>query len=403
MSQAKNAPRKLIVLGSTGSIGVSTLDVVRHLNETGQIPIQVTGLAAGKSVDTVIAQAREFNVKNIAMADQASADKVKDALPGVRVFSGPHASRLLVEETDATDVSAAVVGSAGLPAAIAAVKKGLRIGLANKETLVAAGEIVNPLVKKHKAVLLPVDSEHSAIFQCMEANTTGDMSNVKKIVLTASGGPFRTATKETIENATVAQALKHPTWTMGQKITIDSATMMNKALEVIEAHWLFDLPAEQIDVIIHPQSIAHSFVEFMDNSILAQMGPPDMKTPILYALTWPHRANNCSAAMDWKTLSKLEFFAPDHDRFPAINLAYRVIREGGTSGAIFNAANEIAVAAFLEQRIRFGRIVKLVEQALDAIPSQKADSLETILEADAKARDYVRQALVRESPAAARN
>jgi 1-deoxy-D-xylulose-5-phosphate reductoisomerase len=403
MAQAKNAPRKLIVLGSTGSIGVSTLEVVEHLNSTGQIPVQVTGLAAGKSVDAVIAQAKKFNVKNIAMADQASADKVKDALPGVRVFAGPHASRLLVEETDATDVSAAVVGSAGLPAAIAAVKKGLRIGLANKETLVAAGEIVNPLVKKHKAVLLPVDSEHSAIFQCMEANTTGDMSHVKKIVLTASGGPFRTATKETIENATVAQALKHPTWTMGQKITIDSATMMNKSLEVIEAHWLFDLPAEQIDVIIHPQSIAHSFVEFTDNSILAQMGPPDMKTPILYALTWPHRAVNCSAAMDWKTLSKLEFFAPDHDRFPSINLAYRVIRQGGTSGAIFNAANEIAVAAFLEQRIRFGRIVRLVEQALDAIPSQKADSLETILEADAKARDYVRQALLHEAPASVRN
>ncbi len=403
MAQAKNAPRKLIVLGSTGSIGVSTLEVVEHLNATGQIPIQVVGLAAGKSVDSVIAQARKFNVKNIAMADQASADKVKDALPGVRVFSGPDASRLLVEEVDATDVSAAVVGSAGLPAAIAAVKKGLRIGLANKETLVAAGEIVSPLVKKHKAVLLPVDSEHSAIFQCMEANTTGDMSHIKKIVLTASGGPFRTASKETIENATRAQALKHPTWVMGQKITIDSATMMNKSLEVIEAHWLFDLPAEQIDVIIHPQSIAHSFVEFTDNSVLAQMGPPDMKTPILYALTWPHRGVNCSAAMDWKALSKLEFFPPDHDRFPSINLAYRVIRAGGTSGAIFNAANEVAVAAFLEQHIRFGRIVRLVEQALDAIPSQKADSLETILEADAKAREYVRKALVHEAPASVRN
>jgi 1-deoxy-D-xylulose-5-phosphate reductoisomerase len=399
MAHGTDKNRKLIVLGSTGSIGVSTLQVVEHLTATGQMDIQVTGLAAGKSVDTVVAQARKFSVPFIAMADEASAAKVREALPGVTVFGGHDASRRLVEEAQATDVAAAVVGSAGLPATIAAVKKGLRIGLANKETLVAAGEIVSPLVKKHGAVLLPVDSEHSAIFQCMEANTTGNVRNIKKIILTASGGPFRTATKETIENATVAQALKHPTWTMGQKITIDSATMMNKALEVIEAHWLFDLPAEQIDVIIHPQSIAHSFVEFADNSILAQLGPPDMKTPILYAMTWPNRSNNCSAAMDWATLSKLEFFPPDHDRFPAINLAYRVIRAGGTAGAIFNAANEVAVAAFLEQKVRFGRIVKLVEQALDAIAVEKADSLETILQADRRARDFVHQQLTRESAA----
>ena len=223
------------------------------------------------------------------------------------------------------------------------------------------------------------------------AGTPGSEVNadVKRIVLTASGGPFRTATKETIENATVEQALKHPTWNMGPKITIDSATLMNKALEIIEAHWLFDLPAEKIQVIVHPQSTVHSFVEFVDNSILAQLGPPDMKTPIQYALTYPHRPAGCSDALDWSKLTRLDFEAPDHDRFRSLKLAYDVIEAGGTAGAVFNAANEAAVAAFLERRVRFGRIVELVAEALSAIAPRPVDSLETVLEADRQARAFV--------------
>jgi 1-deoxy-D-xylulose-5-phosphate reductoisomerase len=334
----------------------------------------------------------------VAISDPALRDEVARELPGVTVFAGPDAPQQLVEQVEATDVAAAMVGAAGLPATIAAAQRGLRISLANKETLVAAGGLVKPLVQRHGARLIPVDSEHSAIFQCLQEHPRHE---VKRIVLTASGGPFRTCTKQQIDNATVEAALNHPTWNMGPKITIDSATMMNKALEIIEAYWLFDLspagsqtPAsEKIAVIVHPQSIVHSFVEFTDHSILAQLGPPDMRTPIQYALTYPSRAGGCSEAMDWSTLSKLTFEPPDPERFPALRLAYRVIemmRNGGqTAGAVLNAANEAAVAAFLEHRIRFGRIVELVERALETIDPSPIASLDDVLEADAAARRFV--------------
>jgi 1-deoxy-D-xylulose-5-phosphate reductoisomerase len=300
---------------------------------------------------------------------------------------------------------AAIVGAAGLPATIAGIRKGMDIALANKETLVAAGELVMPLVKKHSIHLLPVDSEHSAIFQCLEGSrftvhgsATGPEpepqtlnSCVKRIVLTASGGPFRTASLAAIRSATVEQALKHPTWNMGAKITIDSATMMNKALEIIEAHWLFGLRVEQIEVIIHPQSIVHSFVEFTDNSVLAQLGPPDMKTPIQYALTWPQRRTGISDSMDWTKLRQLDFEPPDHDRFPALKLAYRAIEAGGTAGAILNAANERAVAAFLDRRISFGRITELVREAMDALEPVHVADIHTVLDADRAARQFVDQ------------
>jgi 1-deoxy-D-xylulose-5-phosphate reductoisomerase len=388
----------LIVLGSTGSIGANTLEVVAHLNATAAqrcaAPIQVVGLAAGTNVDKLAEQARSFHVSAIALADATREPALRAALdgaqPAVTIFTGPDASRRLVEEVPATDLTAAVVGSAGLPATLAAATRGMRIGLANKETLVAAGALVTPLVRRHHACLIPVDSEHSAIFQCLAGQPH---HAVARIVLTASGGPFRRTDKAAIQNATVEQALKHPTWTMGRKVTIDSATMMNKALEIIEAHWLFDLPPEKIQVIIHPQSVAHSFVEFADHSVLAQLGPPDMRTPIQYALTWPDRPVGCSQAMDWSKLNKLEFEPPDLDRFPALGLAYDVIEAGGTAGAVFNAANEAAVAAFLERRIRLGRIVELVTQALSAIAPRPADDLQTILEADAQARNFVAQQL----------
>ncbi len=385
-ANASAGPRRLILLGSTGSIGVNALNVVRNL--AGQF--QVVGLAAGAKAEDLARQARDFSVPNVAIADAAGAASLKTALPSTRIFAGSDASTRLVEETDADVLVAAVVGAAGLPATLAAIRKGMSIALANKETLVAAGELVIPLAREHGVELAPIDSEHSAIFQCLQSPLgTAGPRTIKRIVLTASGGPFRTATREQIQNATVAQALKHPTWNMGRKITIDSATMMNKALEIIEAHWLFGLGPDQIDVLIHPSSIVHSFVEFNDHSILAQLGSPDMQTPIQYALTHPHRAPGCSQPFDLMKLSSLQFEPPDHERFPALKLAYRVIEAGGTSGAIFNAANEAAVAAFLDEKIPFGRIVELARQALDALPPRPADSLQTILRADEEARRFV--------------
>lgn len=378
--------KRLIILGSTGSIGVNTLEVVRHLKGA----YEVVGLAAGRSVDALIEQAKEFVVNEIAIGDASQAEKIKAALPDANVYSGEDATASLVENTEAEMLSASVVGSAGLPATVKGIEKGMDIALANKETLVAAGELVIPLTQKYGVNLLPVDSEHSAIFQCLPSHDFDEIQRkVKKIVLTASGGPFRTATKAEIENATVKEALNHPTWDMGPKITIDSATMMNKALEIIEAHWLFGLSAEQIEVIIHPQSIAHSFVEFVDHSILAQLGPPDMKTPIQYALTYPGRMGGCSQAMDWSSLSNLDFEPPDFERFPSLKLAYRVINEGGTSGAVMNAANEAAVAAFLDEKIRFIEIVKLVEAAMDAIEVVPVKDLQTVFDADLAARTYI--------------
>jgi len=389
-------PRRLIVLGSTGSIGVNTLDVVAHLGNgsagdgsydwRNRGRIEVVGLAAGRNADLLIEQARRFSVRAVAVADEQAAAKVRAALPDVQVHTGEQSALDLVQSVEADELMSAVVGSAGLPATLWAAEKGMLIGLANKETLVAAGELITPALRRSGGRLLPVDSEHSAIFQCLDGQPR---SSVRRIVLTASGGPFRATPREQMENATVEQALKHPTWKMGAKITIDSATMMNKALEIIEAHWLFDLPGDRIDVIIHPQSIAHSFVEFEDNSVLAQLGPPDMRTPIQYALTYPDRPAGCSRAMDWSTLGTLTFEPPDHTRFRSLSLAYDVIEAGGTAGAVFNAANEAAVAAFLGGKIRFGRITDLVAEALSAIRPQPVDCLDTVMAADREARNYV--------------
>jgi len=393
MIPAPTTTRKLIVLGSTGSIGTNTLNVVDHLNRSAGESIQVVGLAAGSNSKTLIEQARWFKVQHVAIADAAQASVVLAALPDVTVFVGPDAALELVKEVEATDCAAAIVGASGLASTLQAIKQGLTISLSNKETLVAAGELVRPMLKASGAKIIPVDSEHSAIFQCLNTHTdhthTHQRAPIKRIVLTASGGPFRTADKDTIENATVDQALRHPTWNMGPKITIDSATMMNKTLELIEAHWLFDLPGEKIDLLIHPESVVHSFVEFTDNSTLAQLGPPDMRTPIQYALTYPDRVGSCSDAMDWSKLQALTFQPVDFERFKAPRLGYQVIQAGGTSGAVLNAANEAAVKAFLERRIPFGRIVDLAEQALTQVPAQPLDGLDAVIEADRLAREFV--------------
>ncbi len=346
----------------------------------------VVGLAAATRSAVVAEQAKRFGVEHVAVAD----DQAAATLTGVpHVYAGADAALQLIEAVARPGdlVLGAIVGSAGLPATIAAIEKGCDIALANKETLVAAGVLVMPLVQKRGVQLLPVDSEHSAIFQCLQAGRS--TSEVKRLVLTASGGPFRTWPADRVEHATVEETLDHPTWNMGPKVTVDSASLMNKALEVIEAHWLFDMPARKISVVVHPQSIVHSFVEFVDGSVVAQLSPPDMKSPIQYALSWPDRLEGCAATMDWQTLGSLDFEPVDNDRFPALGLAWRVIETGGTSGAIFNAANEVAVAAFLDRRICFGMITQLVERTMDAVEAVPVTDLDDIQRADKTARAEV--------------
>lgn len=392
MSQTSNHhsdARKLIVLGSTGSIGVNTLSVVDHLTRNG-MSIDVVGLAARSSTKLLLEQAKRFNVKHLAIADKANAAKVHEALPEVEIFAGADAAYQLVKHVRCTDVAAAIVGIAGLPATLAAAELGLRIHLSNKETLVAAGDLVTRKAAESGAALLPVDSEHSAIFQCLAGvNEQPRSKAIRRIVLTASGGAFRDRPLEDIATATPEDALKHPTWDMGPKVTIDSATMMNKGLEIIEACWMFGVPAEKIQPMIHPQSLVHSFVELIDGTVLAQLSPPDMRSPIQTALTWPDRVAGCGDKLDWTKLSDLNFYPPCPDRYPAIELAYKALRLGGTSPAILNAANEAAVQAFLERKITFGRIVPLVASALKAIEPEPADDLTNILDADRSARQHV--------------
>ncbi len=390
------ATRRIIVLGSTGSIGTATLEVVEHLAASAGPCFQVAGLAAGGNAALVAEQAARFGVRHVALADGAA------ALPaGIERFAGPDAALQLINRIAQPGdlVMGAMVGAAGLAPTLAAIERGCHIALANKETLVAAGTLVREAVARRGVQLLPVDSEHSALFQCLRS---GAPREVRRVVLTASGGPFRSWSAERTANATLAEALKHPTWQMGRKVTIDSASLMNKALEVIEAHWLFDLPASKIDAVVHPQSVVHSFVEFVDASVMAQLSPPSMKLPIQYALTYPQRTEGCSPPMDWAALRNLEFEPVDHARFPAIRLAWRVIDAGGTAGAVFNAANEAAVEAFVAGGIRFGEIPVLVAQALDALPAQPVRTLACVLEADAQARRLVRERVAERAGAATR-
>ena len=387
--------RRLIILGSTGSIGENTLIVATHLAAHADVDFDIIGLAAGPNADRLIQQALETGATAIALADESCALNVA---PSIKIYRGKDAALDLIKAHARRGdlVMGAMVGAAGIAPILAAIEAGCDIALANKETLVAAGAIVTEAARRNSVSILPVDSEHSAILQCLRS---GDQSTeVERIVLTASGGPFRRATRETMACATLADALKHPTWSMGQKVTIDSASMMNKALEMIEAHWLFDLSAERIDVIIHPQSIVHSFVEFIDGSVIAQLSPPDMKLPIQLAMTWPMRSPRSATPLDWKNLRGLEFEPVDHDRFPAVKLAWNAIRAGGSSGAIFNGANEAAVEAFVAGRIRFGEISLLVSGALDAIAPTPVPDLAAVFAADSQARKWVAQKLHSATP-----
>ncbi len=382
--------QRLIVLGSTGSIGVSTLEVVSHFAAMKRDPnaplFEIVGLAAGKNAAGLAQQAREFGVKNLAILDAHAASQ----LAGFdKVHSGPDAALKLVQDIARPGdiVVAAMVGFAGLAPTLAAIEIGCTIALANKETLVAAGALMTAAVKRAGVMLLPVDSEHSGLAQCLRA---GEQKEITRVVLTASGGPFRTWTREHTFNATVEQALNHPTWKMGPKVTIDSATLMNKALEVIEAHWLFDLGADRIDAIVHPQSIVHAMIEYADGSVIAQLSPPDMKLPIQAALCWPNRFPGVAKKLDWNTLKTLDFQQIDHDRFPAIELAKHVIEHGGSAGATLNAANEIAVEAFMNHQIRFGEIAGIVKDTLHALPTHAITTLSDVEAADNNARRHAR-------------
>ena len=373
--------QRIAILGSTGSIGRSTVEVLRHLGP----PYRATALSGHGQVDRLIEQARELRPSLVAVTgecDRIATEKALHAL-GCQTLFGQTGLVEIARHPDVDVVLSAVVGAAGLPAAVAAVEAGKTLALANKEALVVAGNILMPLARERAVAILPVDSEHSAIFQALLA---GRREEVRRVILTASGGPFWNVPLEQMNAATPAQALRHPTWTMGGKITIDSATMFNKAMELIEAVWLFDLTPDQVEVVIHPQSVIHSMVEFVDGSVIAQLSPPDMRTPIQYALTWPRRTPGCGRRLDLTQTLSLEMHPPDEARFPALAIAREVAREKGTLGAVMNAANEVAVAAFMSGKIRFGMIWRVVRITMDRQARVSDPSLADLLEADHAAR-----------------
>jgi len=381
------APVRVVILGSTGSIGVNTLAVIDHLNAGGHGRWHVVGLAAGANAGVLTEQARRYPGAVTALATGGAAD-----------HTGPDAALRLVESVDADVVVSAIVGFDGLRPTAAALQRGTRVALANKETLVVGGRWITDLAASRGADIDPIDSEHAALAQCMAA-AAGRTDAVARVTLTASGGPFLDADDATLAAATPDMALNHPTWDMGPKITVDSATMMNKALEVIEAHHLFGLPADRIGVVIHPQSVVHGFVEFTDGSTLAQLGPPDMRGAIQHALTaptLPARAPGAGPRLNLAQLGTLDFRPPDEARFPALALARRVIDAGGTAGATLNGANEAAVYAFLERRLPFTRIVPLAAAALDALPPRPVTGYDDLASADADARSWINQQIAGE-------
>jgi 1-deoxy-D-xylulose-5-phosphate reductoisomerase len=380
--------KRVAILGSTGSIGQNALRVIAALGPE----YQVAALTAHSRTNLLVTQVKQFKPAVVAVTHPDFESECKSSLNGFpgKILCGPEGLVEIVTRDDVDIVLCAIVGAAGLPAVLAAARAGKRLAIANKEPLVIAGELLTREAAASGALILPIDSEHSAVFQALQA---GRRQEVRRIVLTASGGPFLRTSRAAMEEATVQQALAHPTWRMGPKITVDSATMMNKALEVIEARWLFGLPVEQINVLIHPESVVHSMVEFIDGSIIAQMGTPDMKTPIQYALTYPDRKAGIAEGLKLEEMGRLTFEPPDPERFRALTLGYEAARTGGSAPVVFNAANEAAVAAFLENRIRFGRIIELIEQALEAHQVQEHLSLEALLETDRWARQHVQRRL----------
>jgi 1-deoxy-D-xylulose-5-phosphate reductoisomerase len=386
--------RKLCILGSTGSIGVNTLDVIRaHPDQ-----FKVTALTAGRQIERLAEQCLEFKPKIAVVHSAADAKTLQELLEGkglsIAVHHGEAGLMSAVTESECDTVMAAIVGAAGLLPTLRAAELGKRVLLANKESLVMSGDIFMNAAIQGGAELLPIDSEHNAIFQCLPPHYTNpkhtmrmkERLGVEEIWLTASGGPFRNTPIDQLANITPDQACAHPNWVMGRKISVDSATMMNKGLEVIEAHWLFGLPLEQIKVLIHPESVVHSMVRYRDGSVMAQLGQPDMRTPIAFGLAWPNRIDAGVAPLDLTQLSGLHFTEPDLQRFPCLGLAFAAAKQGGTSPTVLNAANEIAVAAFLEGRLPYLKIAQAVEFSLNQLPGQKAGSLDEVLAVDREAR-----------------
>jgi 1-deoxy-D-xylulose-5-phosphate reductoisomerase len=376
--------RGVAVLGSTGSIGRQTLEVIRRHSDLFSIEV----LTCGSNAELLIEQAVAFGPRLVVLGSVDHVDAVRSALSGldIEVAWGPEAIAKAVEVEGVETVVAAMVGFAGLAPVVRAAELGITIALANKEALVVAGQLVCDIADRTGAQIIPVDSEHSAIHQCLEGESP---EAIERLILTASGGPFRDRPAETFDAITREEALAHPNWSMGQKITIDSATMMNKGLELIEAHWLFGLDADRIDIVVHPQSIVHSMIEFVDGSVKAQLSEPDMRLPIQYALGYPRRLTGSLGKIDWTQDLRLDFEAPDPEKFPCIRLAYEVAEAGGTAPAVLNAANEVAVQLFLEGRISFTTIPLLIEDALTGIGAGSYDSLASLYEVDAETRQYV--------------
>ena len=377
--------KRVTILGATGSIGLRTLDLVASFPEE----LRVAGLAArGSNVERVADLCRKYAPAAVALLDARAVDTLARLLPSPRpeLLAGAEGLVTLTRDVDADVVVSALVGAAGLLPTMAGIRAGRTTALANKETLVMAGPLMTAAARERGVSLLPVDSEHSAVFQCLVGHNRAD---VHRVLLTASGGPFRERPAADFATITVEDALRHPTWKMGAKITIDSATLMNKGLEIIEARWLFDLAPEQVQVLVHPQSIVHSMVEYVDGSVLAQLGVADMGIPILYALTYPERRPTPAARLDLTRTGPLTFFEPDTERFPCLALARRALEADGTAPAVLNAANEVAVAAFLEGRIGFTEIPRLIERALDACPGGALSSIEECVEVDRWVREHV--------------
>ncbi|SEN33740.1 1-deoxy-D-xylulose-5-phosphate reductoisomerase [Nitrosomonas marina] len=387
-----NTLRHLTILGSTGSIGESTLDVVNRHPDL----FRITALTANNNIDKMLAQCKQFRPRYAVMLDTAQAEHLKQAIDqsslDTTVLSGVESLEKVASLPDVDVVMAAIVGAAGIRPTFAAAQAGKLVLLANKETLVMAGRIFMDIVKQHGATLLPIDSEHNAIHQSLPHDFGGDLpgKGIRRILLTASGGPFRNAPLDSMTNVTPAQACAHPNWDMGRKISVDSATMMNKGLEVIEAHWLFNAAPEHIQVVIHPQSVIHSMVEYIDGSVLAQLGNPDMRTPIAHAMGYPRRIESGVSPLDMFEVAQLGFEKPDFKRFPCLKLAYRALEMGDNMPAILNAANEIAVESFLDEKMPFTAIPAMIEHVMDTFEKKAMHSLGDVLEVDSNARDAAR-------------
>jgi 1-deoxy-D-xylulose-5-phosphate reductoisomerase len=393
VATARMPTRTLTILGSTGSIGTNTLDVV------GQNPdrFRVFALAAGRNINLLAEQIQRFKPTVVVLQNAGDVEDLRALLAGCEIpelLSGPEALIRIAVASEVDTVMSSIVGVAGLPATYEAICAGKRVGLANKEVLVSGGKLVMEAVRRYGAEVIPVDSEHNGAHQCLRA---GLREEATKLILTASGGPFRTTSRDALNRVTPADALKHPTWKMGNRITIDSATLMNKGFEVIEACWLFDFPPDDVEVVVHPQSTVHAMVEYNDGSVIAQVSATDMRMPIQYALTWPERAEAPVAKIDWSEARQWEFYPPDHAKFPLLGLAYQAQRNGGSATCVLNAADEIAVEAFLQGRINFPAIARVVEETLRRMPYREPADVEEILAIDSEARRVALNVMARQA------